>query len=175
MDAKTFEQVVKGTNFAPASIEAARLVLVDGVRPGEAASRTGALPAHVSRTTKNIRERERKLNEAAALKPELAAIEKSLNASYTLAVHTAREKMGTGTELRAAEPGKQYVGTSVVQTDMHLVQDVGRGQLVIHELAKLERVPMLGASLEIRYGLEPLRPALVTERQLAHTRGGIAR
>jgi hypothetical protein len=175
MDAKTFDQVVKNTRHAPASIEAARLVLVDGVRPSEAAAKTGALPAHVSRTTRNILEAERKQRAASGLTPELVTVEKSLNASYTLAVQTAREKMGQGTVLSAAEPGHQYIGTSIAQTDMHLVQDVGRGQLVIHELAKLERVPVLGASLDIRYGRELMRPALVSERERTNSRGGISR
>lgn len=175
MDAKAFERAVKGSQFAPASIEAARMVLVQGVRVGEAAAATGALPAHVSRTTKNIRERERKLNLEGNFTSELVAVEKSLHASYTLAVHRARELVGPDIALSAAESGKQYVGSSIVQTEMHLVQDVGRGQIVIHELAKLERIPAVGSSLDIKYGPEAMRPALVIERQLTQGRGGMPR
>jgi hypothetical protein len=177
MDAKTFEEVV-GSNrrFAPSSIEAARMVLVDGIRPGEAAAKTGALPAHVSRTTKKIVEAEREWRAKNGTTSNLDAVEKSLSASYTLAVVTARERMGAeATILSAAEPGMEYVGTSVAQTDMHLVQKVGRGQLVIHELAKLERVPNPGADLAIRYPREPFRPALVSEQTRTQSRGGVSR
>ncbi|WP_434716375.1 KfrB domain-containing protein [Paraburkholderia sp. A3RO-2L] len=176
MDAKTFEDVVGGKRFAPSSIEAARMVLVDGIRPGEAAAKTGALPAHVSRTTKKIVEAEREWRANKLMTSSVDAVEKSLSASYTLAVQTARERMGAeATVLRAAEPGMEYVGTSVAQTDMHLVQNLGRGQLVIHELAKLERVPNLGAELAIRYPREPFRPALVSEQTRTQSRGGISR
>jgi hypothetical protein len=175
MDAKTFDQVVKNTRFAPASIDAARLVLVDGLRPTDAAAKTGALPAHVSRTTKNILEAEKKWRAENVAASSLESVEKSLNASYTLAVQTARERMGPGTVLSAPELGGQYAGVTVAQTDLHMVQDVGRGQLVIHELAKLERVPALGADLEIKYGREPMRPALVSERTRTKSRGGVAR
>lgn len=178
MDAETFDEVV-GSNrrFAPSSIAAARMVLVDGMRPGEAAAKTGALPAHVSRTTKKIVEAEREWQAKNGTSADVvSSVEKSLNASYTLAVLTARERMGAeSTVLSAAEPGREYDGTTVAQTDMHLVQNVGRGQLVIHELAKLERVPSLGANLTIRYPREPFRPALVAENSRTQSRGGITR
>lgn len=38
------------------SLAAARLVMVDGVRPGDAATRVGILPAQVSRTTRALYE-----------------------------------------------------------------------------------------------------------------------
>lgn len=176
IDANLFEKAVKNTRHAPVSVIAARLVLVDGVRPTDAAAQTGASLAHISRTTKNILEAARKstLPEGGSSN-ELAAIEKSLNASYTQAVQGAREKMGSDSLLSAPDLGGQYLGAVIFKNDMHVVQDVGRGQMVIHELAKLERVPAMGAMLEIRYGREPLRPAQVMDRERTKQRGGLSR
>jgi hypothetical protein len=176
IEAHVFEEAIKGTRHAPASVAAARLVLVDGLRPVDASAQTGASVQHISRTTKAILEASRKaMVESSGLSTELAIVEKRLSASYTQAVQAAREKMGVNSVLSAPDLGGQYLGAVVFRNEMHVVQDVGRGQMVIHELAKLERVPLVGSTLEIRYSREPLRPALVVDRERSKQRGGIAR
>ncbi|WP_445267842.1 KfrB domain-containing protein [Trinickia mobilis] len=176
MNGDVFDRLAKDTKMSPKSLEAARLVMVDGMRPGEAAAKLGLLLPQVSRSTKTLYEKERELRESGQLaSPETETVERNLNASYTLAVQRAREQAGEETVLSAAEPNKSYLGTAIARTDMHVVQDLGRGQLVIHELAKLQRVPVIGSMFDIKYSEDLRRPALVVEQVRSHKRGGISR
>ena len=176
MESAVFERLAKETGLSKRSLDAARLVMVDGMRGVDVADQLGMTKQQVSRATKALYEVEQRLREAGVLETsETAVIERNLQASYTLAVLRAREVAGEDTVLSAAEPGQTYSGPTVARTDMHVVQDAGRGALVIHELAKLERVPTLGQSLSISYSEDLRRPAKVIDRALSITRGGISR
>ncbi|MCD5327948.1 TrfB-related DNA-binding protein [Chromobacterium piscinae] len=176
MNEHTFNEVVKHTRLSDKQIEAAKLVLVEGKRPGEAAESVGTFPQQVSRSTKKVLEVEQELLRAGKLQSTgHQALEKALDVSYTLAVQQARERCGEGGIISIAEPNRQYVGEIVSKSDMHVVQNVGRDQLVIHESAKLERVPTLGSTMDIRYGQDLRRPAQVQERANVNSRGGLSR
>lgn len=176
MNENTFNQVASHTRLSAKQLEAAKLVLVDGKRPGEAAEIVGTIVQQVSRTTKKLLEVESELQAAGKLQStQHHALEKAWDASYTLAVQQAREKCGEGCLVSVAEANRQYVGEVVTKSDMHIVQSVGRDQLVIHETAKLERVPSLGAVIDVRYGQDMRRPAHVQEREKVNRRGSISR
>ncbi|WP_205182844.1 TrfB-related DNA-binding protein [Burkholderia sp. LMG 13014] len=176
MDNEVFQRLAKETNLSKGSLEAARLVMVDGLKQVDVAERLGMKAQQVSRATRTLYEVERKLAESGQLESvETMVVERNLEASYTMAVQRAREAAGESTVLSAAEAGQSYSGPIVARTGMHVVQDTGRGALVIHELAKLERVPELGQSLGISYSEDLRRPAKVIDRSLSIKRGGISR
>jgi hypothetical protein len=177
MDAELFKRLAQEKpKLSAKSLEAARLVMVEGMRPGEAAVQMGLLPAQVSRTTRGLYEAEAELRETGKLASvSTSLVERNLDASYTVAVTQARGLMGDDAVVRAAEPNRSYSGTAVVRTDLHLVQDLGRGSLVVHELAKLDRVPTLGQSLDVSYSDDLRRPARVATQEMTLKRGGISR
>lgn len=177
IDAELFERLAQEKpKLSAKSLEAARLVMVDGVRPSDAAAKVGILPAQVSRTTRALHEAEAELRETGKLASvSTDLVERNLDASYTLAVTQLRSQMGDHVVVSAAEPNRTYVGAAMVRTDLHLVQDLGRGSVVVHELAKLDRIPALGQSLEVSYSNDLRRPAQVAIQGLTQKRGGISR
>lgn len=177
IDPELFERLAQERpRLSDKSLAAARLVMVDGVRPGDAATRVGILPAQVSRTTRALYEAESELRETGKLTSiSTDLVERNLDASYTLAVSQLRNQMGDEVLVSTAEANRTYSGSVKVRTDLHLVQDVGRGKVVVHELAKLDRVPQLGQSLDIAYSNDLRRPAQVSVQGITNKRGGISR
>ena len=59
---------------------------------------------------------------------------------------------GKGGKVVQVQDGLAYFGPVVQLDDLHAVQHTGRGAHVIHELAKLDRVPALDdPKMEIQY------------------------
>lgn len=78
----------------------------------------------------------------------------------------AKEVVAT---VKHANSGRSYVGTIVALDGDAVIQDVGKSTGVVHSLAKLDRVPRLGASMKIVYDrdkgsvLENSKPQMALE------------
>ncbi len=66
-------------------------------------------------------------------------------------VEVARAAIGAGVVMDTAKGNGQYIGAVVGNTTSHAVQNVGRQTAVAHDLAKLDKVPRVGAATRIVY------------------------
>lgn len=64
---------------------------------------------------------------------------------------TERE-LGDGAKTFIPRPGGDYRGKVIGETDLHVVQQVGRQSAVAHFRDQLARAPKMGETVEIRYG-----------------------
>ena len=145
-----FLDLVKDTRLSKASREAARLVFVDGLSQAEAGVQCGQSKQRMSAIVATVRrvEQERQSQSTSISGNELVA---AVDASYAFAVKAARDELGD--QVRIGSPSEQVrtVGPIIARTDFHLVQSLGRDSVMVHELAKLDRVPTVGQSVAIQY------------------------
>lgn len=169
MKEEDFVELVKNTRLSKASRDAARLVFVDGLSQAEAGATCNLSKQRMSAIVATVRraEQDRQAPGAAVGGSDLVA---AVEASYAFAVKAARDELGDQVRIGAPAETVRTVGPVIARTDFHLVQSLGRDSVVVHELAKLDRVPALGKSVAIQY--EGGRGAVVDrERQ----RGGQSR
>lgn len=165
MNDQEFDKLVQETRLQSKSREAARLVYVEGMSQADASRATGLSPMRMSQIMAVVKKAEADRSEPPA--PSVSTPADAIKASYAFAVKAARELYGDEVTIRAPGPADKFVGTAVERTDFHLVQNVGRGVVVVHELASLDRVPSRGKSVAIQYkgGI-----GQVQERDQAQTR-----
>jgi putative DNA primase/helicase len=63
----------------------------------------------------------------------------------------AREAIGAGVVVNEAKDNRRYVGNVVGNTPSHAVQNVGKQTAIAHDLARLDRVPVVGTTARIAY------------------------
>lgn len=145
-----FVDLVKNTRLSKASRDAARLVFVDGLSQAEAGATCSLSKQRMSAIVATVRraEHERQAPIAAMAGSGLVA---AVDASYAFAVKAARDEFGDQVRIAAPAETGRMVGTVIARTDFHLVQSLGRDSVVVHELAKLDRVPAVGKPVSIRY------------------------
>jgi putative DNA primase/helicase len=51
----------------------------------------------------------------------------------------------------AIETNGRYIGPVIGETSLHVIQDLGRRSVVIHDKTKLDKVPEVGQKLSINY------------------------
>lgn len=68
-----------------------------------------------------------------------------------VAVEAAKASIGGGVTVTDPRDNQRYVGPVVSNAGLHAVQDVGRQTAVAHPIAKLDRVPAVGATARIEY------------------------
>jgi DNA (cytosine-5)-methyltransferase 1 len=83
------------------------------------------------------------------------------------------EEVLTSLRLADKEQG-QYVGSIVVAGDGVVIQDVGRGAGVVHQLSLIDDLPKLGASVELRYAHGQGKVVGTRAKGQAISKGGIA-
>lgn len=174
-----FLMVAEQTNCAPNTLEACRQVLVEGKKSIDVAKDMGMLPSHISRALSSLRH-QNEINKVAEMGPSFEkALGKFISAAETdkkLAVSRARETLKSDDlEVKDAVRGEVYIGKPLFRTGMHVVQSLGMGKAVIHELAELERVPnMTYPIMTVAY---PKKGGLasVQETEPGQERGGLGR
>lgn len=181
-----FDQLAVGSGMSDKTKEACRRVLVPhalptgsvGVEKGvDVARELGMFPQAISRAVSDLRKR---LLEEADISVERfqvgqVALRTERDDSRDMAVVQARKLYGENLEVRDAQRGQTYIGKPLLKTPLHVVQSVGPGQAVIHEVSKLARVPNMTLPLmEVRY---PARggQAEVQEYAPGQERGGRSR
>ncbi|MBN3815184.1 hypothetical protein G3N57_00550 [Paraburkholderia sp. Se-20369] len=179
MTEQDFADLVRDTKLNQTNREAARLVLVENMKAIDAAEASGISKQRLSQILTVVRTAEEKRNEAALLEQARrsgpASISDSISvveASYAVAVKTARDLYGDDTLIQTPNPNGRAVGEIVGRTDFHAVQAVGRSAVVIHDLAKLDRAPAVGRSVTIDYSKGM---GVVSDRAQTRDRGGITR
>ena len=147
MEEQDFWAAVDRTNLTAENREAARLVLVDGLKQAQVVDLTGKTKQRISAIVGTV---ERAHAEVVAEHEANTVTEvDALNASYALCVKGARETLGEGAVVRPATDDGKYVGKIIARTSLHIAQETGRGTAVIHDLAKLDVVPSLNQSVSI--------------------------
>ena len=63
----------------------------------------------------------------------------------------ALSQKGAAVIKQSGEEGHKYIGPIVAENALHVAQDVGRGQLVIHSKDSLDKVPSVGDRLTIQF------------------------
>lgn len=180
-----FDKIAKQTDLAPRTVEACRRVLVPHELPGgdigvESGARVAQdmnmFPSAISRAVNVLRRALVELGDLAEDKFKEAQLEHRTEAasSRDVAISRARELFG---ELEIVSPkrGHLYIGKPLVKTPLHLVQATGNpGEAVIHDLAKLQRIPDMNApTIEVQYPKEGL--AKVQETIPGQARGSRSR
>ncbi|KAA0178836.1 hypothetical protein FX016_23170 [Cupriavidus gilardii] len=179
MTEQEFLNLVRGTNLSKTSREAARLVFVEGWSQADAGAEVGLSKQRMTQIVKVVRSAEQKLKDDA----ELALLRQSglssaalhvaaVEASYAVAVKAAREALGDDAAIQSPKENGKTVGEVIARTDFHLVQSVGRGAVVVHELAKLDRVPAVGKIVTVDYANAR---ATVIDRARTNARGDLGR
>ncbi|MFD2274711.1 hypothetical protein ACFS07_36060 [Undibacterium arcticum] len=92
-----------------------------------------------------------------------------VSVSYAIAVKEARDLYGDDLTLNRPKDDGRSVGQVVSRTDFHLVQFIGKDAVVVHELAKLDRVPPIGRNVVIDYSAGR---GSVVDRSQEKVRGG---
>ncbi|MGY8527600.1 KfrB domain-containing protein [Paracidovorax citrulli] len=160
MTEQDFQNLVRGTNLSATSREAARLVFVEGWSQTDAGAEIGLSKQRMTQIVKVVRTAEQKQKEEAELAllrgSGVLATGAALNvaaveASYAMAVKAARDVYGDDADVKRPNENGKSIGEVLSRTDFHLVQSVGRGAVVIHELSKLDRVPLVGRQVAIDY------------------------
>lgn len=65
--------------------------------------------------------------------------------------HLLRDKGYWSPQTSDGNPDRRYVGPVVAVTEMHIAQDIGRTQVVVHDVRTLDKVPSVGDHLNIRF------------------------
>lgn len=156
MSEQDFLKVAAATRLIDRNREAARLHFVEDMTKTEAALEVGIKKQRMTQIVQSFEAAHEKILEKArserSAAPQLGINHVlAINGSYAVAVREARSAFGDEVEIRAPREGDTHLGDVVARTDFHLVQSKGRGTVVIHELAKLDRVPPVGRTVAIEY------------------------
>ncbi|MGP8437785.1 KfrB domain-containing protein [Paraburkholderia fungorum] len=173
MTEQEFTDIVRDTKLTQANRDAARLVLVDNMKPVDAAAESGISKQRLSQILTVVRTAEEKRNESQrAFAPTISDSVAAVEASYAVAVKSARDLYGDDTLIQTPNPNGRSVGEIVGRTDFHAVQAIGRGAVAIHDLAKLDRAPAVGRNVAIDYAKGV---GVVSDRGKEQDRGGVTR
>lgn len=175
MNEQQFLEIAQQTRLSAVNREAARLHFVVGMMKVDAAAEAGISKQRMSQIVKVIESAQERGAEVDKLAPAGRSSEATglnyvlaVNASYAVAVKSARDLFGDDTNIQSPAAKGASLGDVVGRTDFHLVQSNGRGTVTIHELAKLDRVPAQGKTVMIEYAGGR---AVVSERGRESNRG----
>lgn len=140
-----FDRAVRQTRLSDTSRDAARKVLVEGERPRDVVPLMGVTSPRLSAIVTRV------MKEVDLLRSQVHSQVEVLEADYALAAHMSRARLGSNVQIIRPEERGKYLGEVVGCTDYYAVQDVGRGQVVVHNLAKLNVVPESGKRVAVEY------------------------
>jgi hypothetical protein len=149
MKEKDFEDLVINTRLSKTSRAAARLVFVDGMSQIDAGAIHDLSPQRMNAIVATVRRAEQKCQPSVAVSGNELVV--MVEASYAFAVKTARDELGDQVRIGAPVENSRTIGAIIGRTDFHLVQSVGRNSVMIHDLAKLNRVLPIGKTVAIQY------------------------
>ncbi|ACT52115.1 KfrB domain-containing protein [Methylovorus glucosotrophus] len=166
MNNAEFDQLVSKTRLSKRSVDAARLVFVDGKRQVEVCQETGIGASQLSRVVAML---DKEDQQQKALNSQANSAENEISVSRAKAVKQARDLNGETILVRNAPEDGLSIGKVLLKTDYHLVQELGRDEVMVHELSKINRLPTVGSSVELVYknGFAEAR-----QRQVEKERGG---
>lgn len=144
-----FLEAVGKTRLGEKNREAARRVLVDGEKQADVCRELGVFPQQLSRAV-GVLEREAEKLIKQATKDHGMNFAR-LDLSRAEAVKKIREILGDEIMVRNAPENGFCSGNILVKTEFHLVQDLLKGQVMVHDLAKLDLVPKLGELCQLKY------------------------
>lgn len=93
----------------------------------------------------------KRIAQARALEAEQGAIGDALGGAWSMAEAKQAAARDYETVSIANKETGRYMGPVVVETQYHVVQDVGRQAAVIHDKRDLERMPAVGQRLAVNY------------------------
>ncbi len=120
------------------------MVLVEGLRQADVAISTGLSPPRVSAIVNKVWDVVEE-----HIKPAVQV--EMLDADYAMATRSARLKFGDEVRIERPEEQSRFVGTVMERTQFYVVQEIGRGGVVIHDLAKLDRAPSVHDAISVQY------------------------
>lgn len=144
-----FLEAVGKTRLGEKNREAARRVLVDGERQADVCRELGVLPQQLSRAVGVLEREAEKLSEQVNKVHGMGFTR--LDLSRAEAVKEVRDLLGDEVLVRNPPENGLCAGNILVKTEFHLVQDLLKGQVMVHELAKLDLVPKLGELCQLKY------------------------
>lgn len=149
MKESEFNEAAAKTKLSKGNREAARRVLVGGERQVDVRDDTGVLLSVLGRAIAVLEREAAKIREQAA--KDHGMVVSGIEASRAVAVKEIRDLLGEQILVRNAPENGLCAGKVLVKTDYHVVQDLLKGQVMVHELAKLDRVPEIGKVCHLRY------------------------
>lgn len=150
MNEDRFNELVEKTRLSEKTRELAKRIFVEGLSQPEAVIVSGLTKQRVNSIVDTIRKLEQE-DQALALGSKHADPVAVIEASYAFAVKAARDQYGADVNIKRAPENFKLTGPIIFNTDFHTVQFLGRDSVVVHELAKLDRVPGVGKSVSIEY------------------------
>lgn len=150
MTSDEFNSLVSQTRLSAENRNAAKAVLVDGRARPEVENELGISRQRLHQIIQTI-ERVQEQNEK--LLPSVDVVERKISTSLELIAQDVRSNLGEKIILKEVEPAssKTYLGKIISRTDFHIAQDVGRGEVVIHSLGRLEEIPNVGKNVQLSY------------------------
>lgn len=139
-----FQRAALQTRLKDSTKAACRMVLVQGVKGGEAAAEHKIFQSQLSRGLALLKEKQSEMSQSAQ------ALQSAETLGKMTAIQIARNLLGVGLGVDDAEPGNSYEGPVIVNNSGFLIQKVGRSG-VAHDLGKLDKNPPLNVPIVIQY------------------------
>ena len=142
-----FNTIVSKTRLAEKSREAAFEVLVKGAARSVVQQQFGISRQQLHQILKTV-------EDASIVKTDVTEIKPSdITASLEIIAATVRAKHGEQLKLKEVDAAFSgtFVGRILEKTAFHTAQDVGRGEVILHSLGRLEQVPTVGVSARLEY------------------------
>lgn len=149
MDELEFQQAVGKTRLTDRTSDAVRRVLVGCERQVDVAEDTGILKQQLSRAVGVVEREWEKIREQMAGAHHMRLSQ--VDASRAEIIKNVRGMLGDQILVRNAPENGLCEGKVLLKNGYHLVQDLLKGQVMVHELAKMERVPKEGEVCRLRY------------------------
>lgn len=127
------------------SREAARMVLVGGMKQELVAQLMGISKGRISTIKKTVVDKileEREQHESQA---------RQIEADHMHLIAFVREQWGDKVRISAPTDDIAYVGPVLARSAFYVAQSLGRDEVVVHNLAKLDVAPTIGGQVSIQY------------------------
>ncbi|MFJ3317212.1 TrfB-related DNA-binding protein [Herbaspirillum huttiense] len=150
MNIDEFNAVIATTRLTASNREAARAVLVDQRKRPEVENEFGLKRQRMQQILDVVNGAAEKF----ALQQQTQIVPANqIEVSLALAVRAARAELGENITVTEADHrvDRNFTGRVIAKADFHIAQDVGRGNVVVHSLARLAQVPAVGDAVTLEY------------------------
>lgn len=148
MNDTEFEQLVGKTRLGKRSVDAARLVLVEGKRQVDACQEAGIPASQLSRVITMLEKEEQLLKSALVHK---ISSDNPLEISHAEAVKDARDLLGENILVRHAPRDGQTDGVVLFKKGHHLIQKIRDNEVMVHESRNINQLPPDGQRVVFHY------------------------
>ena len=146
-----FNSLVSQTRLSAENRNAAKAVLVDGRARPEVEDDFGISRQRLHQIIQTVeRVQEQSVSKQ---QPSVDVAERKISTSLELIAQDVRSNLGEKVILKEVEPAssKTFLGKIISRSDFHIAQDVGRGEVIIHSLGRLEEIPNVGKNVQLSY------------------------